>query len=562
MLHSEIFYAFFITALAITLVVSMLAKFKVPPIVGFILTGLFIGPSGLNLVNSLPAAHAIAELGIILLMFSLGLEISIDKLRFMLQPLIKLGLAQVLGTMFITAAAFHFFLNFDLAKSIVFGALLSLSSTAVVLKLLQEKRETESPYGRVSIYILLFQDIAALPLMALIPMLSISALNQNTSVLAQISNKIFWILLFLAAAFLTGRYLINRFFNFVTASYSREVFFFSAISLTFLISLLAEKAGLSMALGSFVAGVLISESTYNKQALAELSPLRDIFLGFFFASVGMMVNLEFIISQVMHLLWLIPVLFFIKASIIYLIARFNGHPHGISVASSLSLTQIGEFSFILGTSALGANLMSETEFQYFLALSVLSLLATPLLFNRAGKASTTNGINFFGKSLMGGKRAKQINKEKAAEEEEIPEPAKLCRRAIVIGLGHAGLANLNHLHENNIPCVGIDYNANNLRKKTRAPTLFGDATKEEVLEAAGTHEAFLVIITLTGKEMTSQVLAKVRNFNPNVHIIVRLHYLLETEEILDNPNTEQVISEVETAKVISEKALAHYAHLT
>jgi CPA2 family monovalent cation:H+ antiporter-2 len=559
MLHSEIFNAFLITSVSLTIVSTLLTRARIHTIVGFILTGILIGPSGLNWIHSLPAANTISELGIILLMFSLGLEISLEHLKTMIKPLLRLGFVQVATTIFLTTLIFHIGFNYSLAKSIIFGACLALSSTAIVIKLLQTTRETETPHGRVTITILLLQDIAALPLMVMIPLLaSNESLGSHPN---DIWSVLFYISLFLSGCFLFGYYAVPRLFNEVVKTGSRELFFLMILSLTFIISFLAEKVGLSMSLGAFVAGVIISESPYNKQALAELAPLRDIFLGFFFASVGMLVDLKFLYEYFHHLLWLVPLLFLIKFSIIYLTVRLNRHSHGVSFASALGLAQIGEFSFILGASALTYNLISQQEFQYFLALAVFSLLFTPMMFSIAIKSSAHNGWPEFASYLKRRFYRREVI-ENSIQPLNVPLPEMIVgpRKALVIGLGHSGIKLLEAMKESGIPCLGIDFNMAHVTKvkSMGIDSQYGDATRPEVLEAAGIKEAYLVIISVTGKQLTSQILAVVHNLCPRVKIVLRVQFVQELNDIKLKEHDEVVVSEVEATSVLIEKVKAQY----
>lgn len=572
MLHSETFNAFLVTSISLTVVATLLSRAKIPTIVGFILTGVLIGPSGLNWIRSLPAANTISELGIVFLMFSLGLEISLEHLRGMIRPLLRLGFLQVSTTILLALGIFYLGFGFPAGKSFVLGACIALSSTALILKLLQDKRETETPHGRVSITVLLFQDIVALPLMVSIPLLAATSTASSTQ--GSLLMAMFWILVFLVGCFLVGYYLIPRLFAEVLKTGSREVFFLMILSLTFVISFLAEQVGLSMSLGAFVAGVLISESPYNKQALAELAPLRDIFLGFFFASVGMLVNIDFIISHIHNLLWLIPLMFLLKFMVIYLVVKWNSHSHGVSFASALALTQIGEFSFILGASALSHKLISDLEFQYFLALAVFSLLFTPLMFSCAIKSSAHNSWPELTRALSKTfikRRGKQNGDGTIVDENKISSPLPLGqkdlvvapRRAIVIGLGHAGINILEELTQNGIPCTGVDFNMNHVNtvRSKGISAIYGDATRVEVLESAGIRDSYVVLITVSGKQLTSQILAVVHHLCPRVKVIVRVQYILELKDLPSRESDEIVVSEKEATHALIKKALAEYSML-
>lgn len=555
--HSDIFSAFLILTISLTFVTTALSRFKIPSIVGFIITGIVIGPSGLNWINSVPAVETISEIGIIFLMFSLGLEISFTELKKLAKPLITIGAAQVLITIFLVTVFITVFFNVSIKTSFIYGALLALSSTAVILKLLQENRETESPHGRASVIILLFQDIMALPLMISIPLIASNSPGTNDWI--KISTEFAKIITYFLVCFLFGNFLVPKIFTQVVRTRSREVFFFLLISFTLIISFFAEQVGLSMSLGAFVAGVLISESQFNKQALAEFTPLRDVFLGLFFASIGLLLDIKFVADKFFILTAIILLLFVIKFFIIYFIMKANKQSHGISLATALGLSQIGEFSFVIATSAKGYGLIANIEFQYFLAVAVLSLIFTPVMFSYALKSTTH--INWPElKKLLLEKNSNLNQKIEAVQIKEIEKSPIKPRSAIVIGLGHGGQTALKSLKENNIPCIGIDLNINLLDevKTLGIPTIFGDATRPEVLEAANICDAHLVIITVNSKHLAAQIQSVVIQHAPQANILIRVQYILDMNLLKQREKDSIIIAESETSNAISTKVLAYY----
>jgi CPA2 family monovalent cation:H+ antiporter-2 len=555
LLHSEVFFSFLITSISMTVVVTLLSKVKVPTIVGFIITGIIIGPYGLNWIDSIPATNTISELGIIFLMFVLGVEISFSNLKSMLKPLLKIGGMQVGITIVFATALFYISFHFPIKKSFLFSACLALSSTAMVLKILHERRETETPHGRVGVLILLFQDIIALPLMISVPLLAASESVKELGII----ETFIGISSFLVGSFLFGKYALPKIFNEVTKSSSREIFFLLVFSFTFVLAFLAEKVGLTLSLGAFIAGVLISESKFSKQAIAELSPLRDIFLGFFFTSIGMLLNFEFIMSHFGKIIWIAPTLFLLKFSIIYFIVKTNSNSHGISFSSALMLSQIGEFSFVLGTLALNYKLISEMDFQYFLTLSVFSLILTPYFANYALRTVGHKGwsdLTFTLKGILTKPKNDEIYKISPVKPEIFIAP----RKAIVIGLGHSGINTLLALQKNSIPCVGIDFNPLLLEaaQEKGLEVIYGDASKLEVLEAAGIRESYLVVISVSGKHLITNVLSMVKKHCPRIKIILRVHYLLEASEMAEVDKDQIIISEVEATHAIVKKTLSEY----
>lgn len=528
--------------------------------IGFIVTGLLIGPTGLGWIKSMPAAQSISELGIVFLMFSVGLEISISQLKKMIRPLLTLGLSQVIGTLGVGFLFFVLVLKLPLSSSFIMGSCLALSSTAVVLKLLSDRRETETPYGRMSLVILLFQDIAAIPMMATIPVLA----NHNLTATSPsgFGSVVLGIPLFLLGCLILGQFVVPLIFNEITRTGSRELFFFSIFATTFVISFLAEKVGLSVSLGAFIAGVLISESPFSRQASAEITPFRDIFLGLFFASVGMMLDLKFAKANIHHLLWLIPVLFYIKFSVLYAVLRRYSRSHGISFAASLALSQIGELSFVIAAAAFSYGIIGNTEFQYFLTLAIFSLLITPLLSQMGLKGSShSSWVELARGFRLNLKKTEVAPSVLVPQEFNLDSPIVTPRKAIVIGLGHTGIQTLTELSKKGIPCMGLDINHDNVKELHRLGIegVFGDSTSRELLESVGVKEAFLVVVTVSGRHVVPKIISTIRLINPKVKVLARIHYLQELSELTILDNCDIVISETESAKAVFRKALECYS---
>jgi monovalent cation:H+ antiporter-2, CPA2 family len=541
--HSEGFAAFLIVIVAITIIPTILYKLKIPTIAGFIIAGLIIGPSGLNWVHSIPVVSIITELGIMLLLFSLGLEISFADIRRLAKLLLGLGLSQVVLTTGLSLVIFVFLFDIHWQKAFLFGAFLALSSTAAVIKLMQEHREVETPFGRAAISTLLLQDMATLPLMALIPIMATGSTIEGTT----LSLRALQILGFAAACVIFSKYLLQRLFDQVVRTNSRELFFFLALSLVLGTAYFSERVGLSFSLGAFISGLLLAESPYSKQVLAELSPLRDNFLGLFFVSIGLLLDLSFVGQNFSKIIVLIGLMFSLKFFILYGIARVNRFSHGVSLATALSLAQIGEFSFILAAASKDYGMIDDSEFQYFLTLAVLSVTFTPLLFWFSQKASAHADW----RATFRSRRTQRLS-------EKVQHPEK--QKAIVIGLGHSGeniLATLTHLK---IPAHGIDFNMTLVRKMNDLglSASYGNATRPEVLHAAGIDQAFLVIIAVTGRQLTSHILAVVHALRPDVKTLVRSQFIQELDILPIQTHDQVVLAEVEVTRKLLIKAMESY----
>jgi len=345
--HAGFPLEFLILVGATTIVATFCHYLRLPTIVGFIVAGMVVGPFGTGLVGSTPASRQITELGVIFLMFTIGLEFSFAKLRQLRSSFLGLGLPQVIGTLVLAALIIKYSLNFPWSKSIFLGCLVSLSSTAIVMKLLQDARETAAPYGTTTIGILLCQDLAVIPMMLALPLLtevqrvnvpfSWNVVGAWTFKLASVSTLLF----------LGGKYVVPFFLERVTKTKSRELFFFAMLLLCFGVAFAMEYTGFSLAFGAFIAGLMIAESPYGRQATADIVPLRDNFLGLFFASVGMMVDLKFMAMKFHWILLTMIALLILKSGLIFVIGRLMRFPVTTALITGLLIFQVGEFSFIL-----------------------------------------------------------------------------------------------------------------------------------------------------------------------------------------------------------------------
>ncbi|MCX7978197.1 MAG: cation:proton antiporter [Bdellovibrionaceae bacterium] len=549
---SDPFSAILVLVLSLTLVSTVLHTLRVPTLVGFILTGVLIGPTGLGWVTSVPAMQLISEFGVMFLLFTLGLEISLQEVRRVALSLLRFGLPQVLMTIFLGAPIFQYLFDFSLTHALFFGALISLSSTAAVFKLMLDNRDMDSAFGRVNTHILVFQDIAALPMMAVVPfMAGTPQANSDGPVLLMVK-----IVGFLATIGFLGLRFIPAFFDRVVRTGSRELFFFFVISILLGVSWLSHKVGLSFSLGAFLAGILLSESPYNRQVLAELTPLRDNFLGLFFASVGMLLEPAFVLQSWQSFLIYIPVLFVVKSFIIYSAVRFNRMPHGTAAASALSLSQVGEFSFVLATAAYSAKVISGKDFQIFLSLAVLSLIMTPFFYAWAQKLSAHSGFQDLTRLFS---RSRKRETEMVTPE-SLVMPASKSRRVLVIGLGHAGKNALRILRQVDIEGIGLDVNANSVKecREKGFTAFYGDATRVEVLEKAGIAEVDLAVVALTGKDVTARVVATLHAIRPQMPVVVRTQYLRDLTIMPRHGEHRFVVAELQTSKAILADVLSYY----
>src|SRR5690349_1502275 len=356
-----------------------------PPMLGYLAVGVLIGPHALNLAENGPTTHALAEFGVVFLMFSIGLEFSLAQLKAMRRIVFGLGLCQVALTILVTVVAALLSnwapipLNIGWQAALALGGALAMSSTAIVVKLLTERLELESEHGRRIIGILLFQDLAVVPLLILIPSLAKPA-EELAMTLAWAGVKAAGVL---ALLLFFGQKLMRSWFDIVAKRRSQELFMLNLLLVTLGAAWITERAGLSLALGAFVAGMLISETQFKHQVEEDIKPFRDVLLGLFFITIGMLLNVQLVLEHwwLVLLLLFIPVL--LKFALIAALAKVFGASDGVSIRTGLALAQAGEFGFVLLTLTSGANLIDPFIIQLVLASMVLSMLVAPFLIEKS-----------------------------------------------------------------------------------------------------------------------------------------------------------------------------------
>ncbi|WP_081653713.1 cation:proton antiporter [Bacteriovorax sp. BSW11_IV] len=528
---------FFVVAASITVIVTFSHVLRIPTLVGFIATGILIGKSGLNLIDSVPVTELITEAGILLLMFSLGIEFSLAHLKKIMRPLITLGIGQVALTMGVSFIAFKFLLGLNVNKSIIFSMMISLSSTAVILKLLQQKKELGTTYGNLSVTILLAQDLIVLPMMIILSLMGQSGSLQSGNKMEQSTVLVLFALPLLFWLF--SRHILPPIMKAVVATKSRELFFFMLITIVFGISLVMQNLGLSLSIGAFLAGVMISESPFSKQALSEFSSFRDNFLGLFFTATGMLLDVQFIFNNLQVILFLVALLFFIKGLTNYAIVRMNKLPHSVAITVTLILAQIGEFSFIMADAAKKNGLITTDEFQYVLSLAILSLIFTPFLFDMAPK---TGGLHFPKLKSLSWQNLKNVPdlilkqgdpsdiQESEWNQNYIPVEGHYI---IVIGLGHTGQGICHELKRLDIRHCAIDLNHANIdtMNKHNITTLYGDASRTEILEEAHINDASIVIIAVFGAKVARHIHDAVKHLAPKVPVIIRTQFITDKDHL-------------------------------
>lgn len=519
-----------LVVLACALAVLLIGrKFRIPFIIGYFLTGIIVGPHGLGLIAEAEVSM-LAELGVILLMFTIGLEISLKNLLAMKKIVLIGGMLQLVLT---TAAVWGVMVavGFSSSVALFIGFLVAHSSTAIIMDLYQKSGEVDSRHGKIALGLLIFQDLNVVPMMLAVPFLAgTEGGDLAGSVVSFIFGLIIMVIILVAAI-----YLVPKFLRHVALTRSGELFIISIVVICFGIAWLMSLNGVSLALGAFLAGIAISGSDYSHEVAGQIMPLRDILTGIFFVSIGMMLNLGFLWEHLPLILGLAAVLLAAKFCINFVSVKVLGVATGAAVLSAVGLSQIGEFSFILGSTGLAAGILSPEIYQIFLAISIITMMSTPFLVQLAPKF-----VDRFCKAKM-------------EESTDTEKPG----RAIIVGYGLAGKYVARALKRMEIPYVILELNPETVaQEKARGEQIiYGDAGREAVLEHAGIREAKTLVITIPQMEAVKGILTTARRMNPQIPIITRSKFIAETAGLYRLGADEVIVDERESAIQIFRRIL-------
>jgi CPA2 family monovalent cation:H+ antiporter-2 len=525
-------------------VLFLFDRIKIPPIVGFLLTGFIAGPYGFALVRGVHEVEIMAEIGVVLLLFALGLEFSFKKLAEIKKATLLGGSVQVFFT---TAIVFLLakFSGFSVPESIFLGFLIALSSTAIVLKSLQEKGSIASPSGRISLGILIFQDLIIIPMMLVTPVLA----GKDSAKFSGISFLV-KIILLLGFLYLSSIWLVPKILYQITRTRNRELFLMTVGFLGFSIAWLTSQIGLSLALGAFLAGLIISESEYSQNAFANILPLRDIFMGFFFVSIGMLLNVKTIINYPGLVLIIAAGILILKVLTAGTATLLLKYPMTTAIVVGLNLAQVGEFSFILSKTGTKFGLISDTPYQIFLAVSILTMMGTPFLIKLGQRADKIVGFITLPKRL----------KKRSSSKDDSEFEHGLNDHLIIIGYGLNGRNLTKAAKAFHIDYMVLDMNPETIQreKKEGIPIHFGDAAQEEVLRHANINKARMLVIAINDAAATRRITSIARQLNPSLHIIVRTRFMQEVHALKDLGADEVIPEEFETSIEIFNRVLKCY----
>ncbi len=521
-----------------TLVVYLFHRLKIPAVVGFLFSGMIIGPYGLGFAGDTKIIELFAEIGLILLLFIIGIELSPTKLIEMRSFLFLAGGLQILITTILVVAISISFLG--LKTSIFIGLLVSLSSTAIVLKYLVDRGEVDAPYGRVIVGILIFQDLVAVLATAFIPLLSGGEFKISAFIF-----KIFTSFIVIVAVIWASRKFVPILMFQVIKSRIRELLIISVLFLCFSIALLASEIGFSLAFGAFLAGLLISESEYAHQVTADIIPFRESFMALFFVSIGMLFNFDFVVENLTIIALITVLILLVKIISAFLSVFASGGGFRISAISAIALAQVSEFSFVLILIGKTLGIVDERFYNFFISVSVITMIMTPFLLKLIPKIPHIFEAH------------KKIKSKIFAESNEKVE---FEDHVIIVGFGLNGRNVARVLKSVGIPYVVIELNILTVRKmgEEGEPIFHGDASSIEVLRKAGIKKAKLLIIAISDPASVRRIVSIARSENPDIYIIVRTRYVSEVDELRKLGANEVIPEEFETSIEISSRVLNYF----
>lgn len=518
-------------------------RFRLPTILGFMFTGVVVGPSGLRLIEDAHAIEVLAEIGVALLMFNVGLEFSIPQLLRM-KRLVLLGGGLQVGLTILLAASVAYLLGRPVNQAMFSGFLIALSSTAIVLKTYLDRDETHMPHTRAASGILLFQDLSVVFLIVLVPLLGQGADASLTHILGTIAAALGTVALLLVIT----KAVVPRLLHSVVKLKSSEMFVVSTVLIVFGTSWLGAHFGLSLALGAFIAGVVLSESEYSHQVLADILPFRDIFNSIFFVSIGMLLSIGTFVSEFGSvILWTLAMMAG-KLAVAFAVVKVLGYTTRVALMAALGIAQIGEFSFVLAKVGIGQNLMPEADYQRFIAASVLSIFATPFLIKLAPRA----GFLVDSLTLRQG--------DSPATESESEKEPDLHDHVVIGGYGLNGRNLAQVLGELKVPYIIIEHNAHCVRQ-ARAEgerILYGDVARRKLLHHAGIESASVLVLTISDRHAARRAVSLARSMNVELHIIARTRRINEIIELERLGANEVVPEDLETGIEIFARVMKNF----
>lgn len=539
----SLLYELFVVFFSAILVALIFHRLKLPHIVGFLFCGVLAGPHGLNLITRVEDIDLLAEIGVVLLLFTIGLEFSLAELRRIKRYVLLGGSLQVIGTAglaFFTALLF----GKGIPRAIFLSQVVALSSTAIVLSVLASRGEMDTPHGRMILGILLFQDLCVVPMMLITPLLGGGAGLQILPIVISFGKA----LLLIAVVLVLAVFIVPRLLEVIVRVRVREILVLGVVIICIGTAWLTSALGLSLALGAFIAGLAISESRYGHQVFAEILPFKDVFNSLFFISVGMLLDLRFFLSHLNILIVLVLVTLLAKTILAGGVTKLLSGSTRTALLVGMGIAQIGEFSFVLAKLGLQHQLLDTDFYQGFLAVAVITMMATPLMISLAPRLAQ--------------RVPEQIDSSLAKAQQQAPANhfAALRDHTIIVGFGLNGRYLARVLKESSIPYCILELNPQTVREAQQEgePIGFGDASRLEILRLMNFSAARILVITADDIAIGRRIVAVAHQNRPNLYIIARTKFAVHADELYQLGANQVIAEEFETATEIFARVLAEY----
>lgn len=518
-------------------IIFLFKRLNIPSIVGFLIAGMIIGPHGFRLINDSDSINAMAQMGVIALLFTIGLEISFKDLARMKKFVFIAGTLQVVLTIII-AALISVAIGLSTTLSIFIGMLISVSSTSIILTLLTQSNELDAPHGQIALSVSIFQDLAVVAMVLSLPLLSG---RDDFGWFATLYQLLFAFgalgMIYVAARFIIPFVMIH-----LARSRMREIFTIGTILILLGTAYLTFSIGLSFALGAFIAGLILSESDYSSQIVSEILPFKDVFISLFFVSVGLLLNIQLVLAYPLPIILISIGIIGLKAIIVFFIVLLIKYPVRIAVMSALMLAQIGEFAFVLAQEGNNAGIIDQEYYNAFLASSIFTMIMIPIMFKLA--------------PVIGYKSSRfEPHKKRSGAEKE-----KFAGHVVVAGYGLNGRNLTRVLKETGIKYIVVEMNPDTVKeeKQKGERIIFGDISKLEILEDVCIDKANVLVFAISDPGTTRRSLSLAKKINPNIYTVVRTRYVNEIEELAKLGADAIIPEEFETSLEIFRKVLEKY----
>ncbi len=542
---------------------TICSKIRLPATVAFLFTGILCGPSVLGIVSNIHNLDILAELGVALLLFTIGMELSGDALSRLKKPLLIGGSLQIGLTIACFLGIYSIFLDKSISWGIFIGCLFAPSSSAIVLRLLQEKGTIATPSGKLTLAILVFQDIMVTPLMILVPLLGGTSAPEPLAALWDFAK----VTLVLGGVFAFAQFGLNRFLEAVVRTRVRELLLLTTLGLCMGLASLTAWLGLSLSLGAFLAGLFLARSEYSMSVVSGVLPYRDVFMSIFFISVGMLLDVNYLYEHWAMVIGTTLLFILIKALITLPAVLVQKYPLRTAIITSLTLAQVGEFSFILANSGVDVGLLSKENYQAFLAMSIITMMLTPALMRFAPNIADFILPHHHQKKNKKGHTVKatagQMEQQEldgaTTEGDAASISQKLENHLIIVGFGISGQHLARAAKKCSIPYVILEMNPDTVKRfMHKEPIHYGDASQPAVLEHLGITSAKALAIVISDPAAVQATVAEAVNLNAQLQIIARTRFVTQVTTLQNLGATDVVAEEFETSLEVFSRVLHHY----